>query len=134
MGSLSSHQLLWFLASIYLNPGFETLISQALLGKVGILPSHQLLWFLASIYLDQGVEPLISQHWVPRFYPLGHRVGVLLLEVYYWSAFCCSGAIFLYFLENIFKEIIYHFNTALYNYCYHLDVYYEIYLWIFWFL
>ena len=42
---------------------------------MGILPSHQLLWFLASIYLNPGFEPLISQRWVPRFYPLGHRVG-----------------------------------------------------------
>ena len=28
VGSLPSHQLLWFLASIYLYPGFEPLISQ----------------------------------------------------------------------------------------------------------
>ena len=43
--------------------------------EVGISPSHQLPWFLASIYHDPGFEPLISQRWVPRFYPLGHRVG-----------------------------------------------------------
>ena len=44
---------------------------------MGTLLSHQLLWFFANIYLDPGFEPLISQCWVPRFYSLGHHVGVI---------------------------------------------------------
>ena len=65
--SLPSHQLLWFLANIYLDPGFEPLISQrwiprfyTLKVEVDSLPSHQLLWFLANIYLDPGFVSLIS--------------------------------------------------------------------------
>ena len=43
-----------------------------------VYPRINCIWFLASIYLDPGFEPLISQRWVPRFYPISHRVGYIL--------------------------------------------------------
>ena len=62
VGILPSHQLLWFLASIYLDPGFDALISQRRLpwfyplgNRVGGLQIIFLQPFVVSISLQGGL-------------------------------------------------------------------------------
>ena len=54
VGSLPSHQLLWFLASIYLDPGFEPLISQRWGSKFHPLVHHVSTCFLNNDPLNKS--------------------------------------------------------------------------------
>ena len=53
-GILPSHQLLWFLASIYLDLGFEPLISQRWGSKFHPLVHHVSTWFLNNDTLNKS--------------------------------------------------------------------------------